>query len=288
MSLTFRSSNNRKLVKRSALFVAAIILLITSIVVIKNYNNSKILIKEESNFGPVWIFEENGQRCMTFIKPPTPIVQSCILTQNPKIILHSYIQMLLSTLFFNDTPQKILIIGLGGANAQNALNILLPRAQIDTVEINAALPKIVDQYFGYKEDFHNKIFIADGAIFAKEATDNIYDIILIDAFNADYIPPQLLTDEFMQDIKKMLTPNGIVAINTFTVSKTYDFESDLFKRNFGKYYNLIFNTSRVMIAAKNDLLALPQIAGNATLWRYRFVEVGIDQNAIMGLYSNPN
>lgn len=288
MSLTFRSVNNRKLVKILALFVMALILLITSFVVIKNDNDSKILIKEESNFGPVWIFEENGQRCMTFIKPPTPIVQSCALTENPKIVLHGYVKLFLSALFFNDNPQRILVIGLGEASVHKALNILTPTAQIDTVEINAVLPKIVDQYFGYKEDYRNKIFIEDGAIFAKESAADIYDIILIDAFNADYIPPQLLTDEFMQDIKKMLKPKGIVAINTFTVSKTYDVESDLFKRNLGQYYNLIVNTSRIMIATKNELPTLPEIVAKSILWRYRFVEVGVDQNAILGLYQSPN
>jgi len=288
MNAFFSFLNNRKLAKILALFVAAIILLITSLVVIRNNNSDKILIKEESNFGPVWIYEKNNQRCMTFIEPPTPIVQSCTLTQNPKIVLQGYVKLFISTLFFNDSPQRILVIGLGGASVHKALNILLPRTQIDTVEINGVLPKIVDQYFGYKEDYRNKIFIEDGAIFAKEAAADIYDIILIDGFNADYIPPQLLTDEFMQNIKKTLTPNGIVAINTFTTSKTYDLESDLFKRNFGKYYNLIFNQSRVVIAAKNDLSTLPEIASNSILWRYRFVEVGIDQNAIMGLYSNPN
>ncbi len=280
--------NNKKPIKRFLLFAAAIILLVTALVVIKNNDRSKILIKEESNFGPVWIFEKTGQRCMTFIEPPTPIVQSCALTQNPEIVLHGYVKLFLSTLFFNDNPQRILVIGLGGASVHKALNILLPRTQIDTVEINDVLPKIVDQYFDYKEDYRNKIFIEDGAIFAKESVANIYDIILIDAFNVDYIPPQLLTDEFMQDIKKILAPNGVVAINTFTVSKTYELESDLFKRNFGKYYNLIFNKSRIMIAAKNNLPDLSEIASNSILWRYRFVEVGVDQKGLLGLYHSPN
>ncbi len=280
--------NNKKLIKRFSLFAFAIILFITALVVIKNNDGSKILIKEESNFGPIWVFEKTGQRCMTFIEPPTPIVQSCALAQNPKIVLHGYIKLFLSTLFFNDNPQRILVIGLGGASVHKALNILLPRTQIDTVEINEVLPKIVDQYFGYKEDYRNKIFIEDGAIFAKKAPANIYDIVLIDAFNADYIPPQFLTDEFMQNIKKMLTANGVVAINTFTISKTYKFESDLFKHNFGKYYNLIFNKSRIMIAAKNDLPDLSEIASNSILWRYRFVEVGVDQKALLALYQSPN
>lgn len=288
MNIFFSFLNSKKLMRKFSLFAIAIILLIISLVVIKNNNAPKILIKEESDFGPVWIFEKNDRRCMTFIKPPTPVVESCILIQNPKIVLHAYIQVFLSALFLNDGPQRILVIGLGGANAQSALNILVPRTQIDTVEINPVLPKIVDQYFNYKEDYRNKIFIEDGAIFAKESAENIYDIILIDAFNADYIPPQLLTDEFMQNVKKMLTPKGVVAINTFTVSKTYELESDLFKRNFGKYYNLIFNKSRIMLAAKNYLPTLPEIAAKSILWRYRFVEVGVDQNALLSLYQSPN
>jgi len=85
--------NNKKLIKRFLLFSAAIILLVTALVVIKNNDGSKILIKEESNFGTVWVFEKTGQRCMTFIEPPTPIVQSCALTQNPKIVLHGYIKL---------------------------------------------------------------------------------------------------------------------------------------------------------------------------------------------------
>ncbi len=288
MNAFFSFLNSRKLAKILALFIVAIIILITSLVFIKNSNYSKILIKEESDFGPVWVFEKNNQRCITFIKPPTPIVQSCTLIKTPKIVLHGYVKLFLSTLFFNDNPQRILIIGLGGASVHNALNILLSRTQIDTVEINPVLPKIVEQYFGYKEDSHNKIFIEDGAIFAKNSAADLYDIILIDAFNVDYIPPQLLTDQFMQDIKKMLTPHGVVAINTFDTSSVHELESDLFKRNFGKYYNLVLNRSRLMIAGKNYLPDLPSIGAKSILWRYRFVEIGVDQNAILGLYQTQN
>ncbi len=143
MNAFFSFLNNKKLAKILALFVAAIILLITSLVVIRNNNSAKILIKEESNFGPVWIFEKNGQRCMTFIEPPTPMIQSCDLIENPKIVLHGYVKLFLSALFFNDNPQRILVIGLGGASVHKALNILTPTAQIDTVEINAVLPKLL-------------------------------------------------------------------------------------------------------------------------------------------------
>jgi spermidine synthase len=284
----YTGSDKGKVAKILVLCIVAIILLITTVFVTKNKDGINILTEKDSDFGSVWVFEENGQRCMTFIKPPTPIVQSCSFTQNPKIILHPYAQLFLSTLFLNDSPQRILVIGLGGANIQNALNILLPRTQIDTVEINPVLPRLVEKYFGYKEDARNKIFIEDAADFAKNTEANTYDIILIDAFDADYIPPQLLTDQFMQDVKKMLTPVGVVAINTFTISKTYEHESNLFKRNLGNYYNLIINKSRVMIAGKNNLPDLKEIAEKAVLWRFRFVEVGVDQNALLGLYRAQN
>ena len=74
MNIFFSFLNNKKLIKRFSLFAVAIILFITVLVVIKNNDESKILIKEESDFGPVWIFEKTGKRCMSFIEPPTPIV----------------------------------------------------------------------------------------------------------------------------------------------------------------------------------------------------------------------
>jgi spermidine synthase len=275
------------LLKVSLTFLILAILMIATIIVIKNDNNPKYIEKVESDFGPVWIFEQDNKRCMSFLEPPTPIVQSCLFIKNDKRIQSNYIKPMLGILFFTDNPRNILVIGLGGASLQKTLNILLPTSQIHTVEINPVLPSLAEKYFSYKENERNKIFIIDAAKFAREEKPSQYDIILIDAFNSDYIPTQLLTDEFMQNIRKLLTKNGVVAINTFADSELSQQEADLFKKNFDKYYNLLLKTSRIMIATKDTLPEIQEISNRSIFWRYRFVEVGASQDQILQLIKSP-
>ena len=247
----------------------------------------KVIEKVDSKFGPVWVYEQGDKRCISFIEPPTPIEQSCSYINNPKILLHNYAKVLLSTVFIIDNPQRILVIGLGGASVQNALNIILPRTKIDSVEINPVIKSLAAKYFNYKENALNHIFVEDAAEFAKKSAEGVYDIILLDVFSADYIPPHLLTDEFMQNVKKMLKKNGVVAINTFAGSKFSELESRLFKDNFTDYYNLTAGSSRIMIASKNYLPNLAEISGQSLLWRFNFVEIGINQNQILNLFISP-
>ncbi len=277
-------------IKKKDIVIAILLGVLTIILQLysKDYFDDKPnnVAKVTSDFGSIWIFDEDDSRCMSFLEPPTPIVQSCMNKSNHKIILYNYAKLFTSTLFFVDNPRKILVIGLGGASIQRALNTLLPNTQIDSVEINDKIPSLVEKYFDYKENYLNKIYIADGAEFAKNVSQETYDIILIDAFSADYIPPQMLTDEFMQNVKKMLTKNGVVAINTFANTKFSNIETDLFKNNFDNHYNLIVDSSKVMIAGKNPLPTFDQIKDSANLWRFRFVEIGVNQYVLLNLFKN--
>ena len=193
----------------------------------------------------------------------------------------------LSTLFIKEDPRKILIIGLGGATIQKALNILVPNAKIHTVEINPEIPPTVEKYFGYKFNHTNKIFVEDGVEYVKNSPPDRYDIIFIDAFSKEYIPEGILTQEFMNNVKKALKANGVVAINTFISSKKSELESELFKEAFGKYYNLEKANSRIMVAqANNKLPEYQEIAVGSNLWLYRMAEVGINQTALLSLYKD--
>jgi len=262
-----------------------VIIFLSFVLFFKHHTSYEIVEHLDTSFGEAWIFEQNGQRCMSFKKPPLTILQSCIFIKNPKIVLHEYIKIFLSTLFLKDNPQKILVIGLGGGNVQSALNTLIPEAQIHTVEINPELPRLAQQYFGYGEDTHNHIFISDGVIFAQKAEANTYDLILIDVFSQNYIPPQFLTTQFLVNLKKTLAPTGIVAMNTFVDSKSFELESDLFRSTFGEYYNLVSSNSRVMIASNGVLPTTTKIQDTAKIWESSFAELGINHSRLLNLYN---
>jgi spermidine synthase len=273
---------------RTNFFVAAVITAILGLSTLYwQSNNTEIFYHTENEYGPIWVYDSKGIRCMSFLEPPAPIIQSCMSLSNKKAVLFDYAQMFLSTLFIKEDPRKILIIGLGGATIQKALNILVPNAKIHTVEINPDIPPTVEKYFGYKFNHTNRIFIEDGVQYVKNSPPNRYDLVLIDAFSKEYIPEGFLTREFMNNVKKTLKTNGVVAINTFISSKKSDLESELFKDTFGKYYNLKKANSRVMVAqANNKLPEYQEIAVDSNLWLYRMAEIGINQTALLSLYND--
>ncbi len=273
---------------RTNFFIAAVIATILGLSAIYWQSGSpEISYHTENEYGPIWVYDSKGLRCMSFLEPPANIIQSCMSLSNKKAVLFDYAQMFLSTLFINEDPRKILVIGLGGATVQKALNILTPNAKIHSVEINPAIPPVVEKYFGYEFNYTNKLFVEDGVQYVKDSPPHRYDLVLIDAFSIDYIPDGFLTHEFMSNVKEILTENGVVAMNTFVSSKKSDLESQLFQDTFGKYYNLKKANSRVMVAQANGKLPeYQQIAVDSNLWLYRMAEVGISQTALLSLYKS--
>ena len=75
-----------------------------------------------------------------------------------------------------------------------------------------------------------------------------------DAFDKEYIPQQFITTQFIKNIYKMLTDDGVVAVNTFKSSKFYDLETDLYKRQFSTLDNFFVQGNRIMIATKQKSL----------------------------------
>ena len=86
----------------------------------------------------------------------------------------------------------------------------------------------------------------------------------------------------MRNVKKILTENGLVAMNTFVSSKKSDLESRLFKDKFGEYYDLKKANSRVMIAQANG--KLPQYQQIAVDYNLCIYEVGLNRTALLSLY----
>ena len=64
-----------------------------------------------------------------------------------------------------------------------------------------------------------------------------YDIIVLDAFNGEYIPEHLMTREYLQETKALLAPGGTLIANTFAISDLYDYESVTYASVFDSFIN---------------------------------------------------
>ncbi|MDJ1305314.1 MAG: hypothetical protein MRQ09_03635 [Candidatus Midichloria sp.] len=94
-----------------------------------------------------------------------------------------------------------------------------------------------------------KVFIEDSYKYVSKAfaTKNRYDLVIVDLFYEDYIPNKFLTSGFMKLLKGITYPGGVVAINTFASSRTYEKELYLVFKFFGNFYNLV-DQNRIMLA----------------------------------------
>jgi len=216
---------------------------------------AQVIHQERSLYRNILVEDKGDLRCLKFNVKSTKTQQSCLLKSQPEQLVFNYTKLLMTSLLVMPAPKRILIIGLGGGTMSNTLVKLYPESLIDNVEIDQAVIKVARDYFGFFENDNVKAYNQDGRIYIKRSLlkKRQYDWIILDAFNGDYIPEHLMTKEFLQETKKLLSENGVISANTFSLSELYAHESATYKAVFGDFYQVSnqANANRIIIVSKN-------------------------------------
>lgn len=243
-------------------------------------SGDRVLHTEPSDYAPVVVFEQHGERCMNFNDIESLGRQSCFQLNDPDKMVFEYTRMMTSALFARPDPEHILVIGLGGATLPMALQKLLPAATIDSVELDPAVVKVAQRYFGYQIGPRQRVFVEDGRAFVERALveGRRYDMVMLDAFDADYIPAHLMTLEFLEQVRGILAPGGFMVTNSFAQSRLYERESATYAAVFGDYFNLRagLEGNRVIIATPGALPDADILRRNAAELAPRLRPFGID------------
>ena len=156
---------------------------------------------------------------------------------------------------------------------------LFPDSEITNVELDQAVTKVARKYFAYFENQHIRTYNQDGRIFIKRAIlkKQHYDLVILDAFNGDYIPEHLMTKEFLQEIKQILSNNGVLAANTFSTSQLYNYESATYQAVFGDFYNVKgqANSNRIILVSLKQS-STEQIMQRAQRLKSKLARFGVD------------
>ena len=198
-----------------------------------------VLHEERSLYTRILVHQNKNLLCLKFTLVRSDSNQSCKDLAQPKRMVFTYAQMSMAALLFNPSPKSILIVGLGGGTLPMALRELAPAAVIDTVEIDPAVVRVATDYFGYRTDDQNRVITEDARVFGKRAKirGQRYDLIVLDAFNGDYIPEHLMTVEYLREMRDLLTADGTLVANTFSSSNLYHHESNSYRQVFGDFIN---------------------------------------------------
>lgn len=139
----------------------------------------------------------------------------------PEKLIFWYTHVMADTVDALPDKKRILIIGSGAFSLPEYFGQKYPNLQIDVVDIDPELETISKIYFEYTPQKNIRFITGDGRAFINDIRSQPYDAILVDAFSNSTIPFSLTTKEFAQNLRKNLTPQGVVAMNIIASTSTH-------------------------------------------------------------------
>ena len=138
--------------------------------------------------------------------------QSAMYLDDPYRTRFEYTDYLNLGLAYNPDAKRVLFVGLGGGSAPKRLWRDFPGAEIQVVELDPDVVTAARRWFALPDDERLQVDAEDGRRWLVR-NDELWDVIVLDAYYSDSIPFHLATREFVELVQSRLAPGGVVVSN---------------------------------------------------------------------------
>ncbi len=149
-------------------------------------------------------------------------IQSAMRIRDPFALELAYTRGMMCFLLFSANLKQVLAIGLGGGSIAKYIHAYCPELVSKIVEIN---PKIIQvarsQFYLPENDPHLEVIEGDGLQYLADNNDTA-DVLMIDAFDSNGIPPDFCSQDFFDQCSNTLKSDGILTINLWGSDKKFD------------------------------------------------------------------
>lgn len=149
-------------------------------------------------------------------------VQSAMRLACPDDLELAYTRAMMGFLLFEERPQRITMIGLGGGSLAKFVYRRLPWVGTTVVEVN---PRVLAAARGFfflpAEDERFHVELAEGGEYASAHPESA-DVLMVDGFDDGSHADTLCTLEFYHAAREALTGNGILVLNFFGNDRRLD------------------------------------------------------------------
>lgn len=252
---------------------------------------TQVIYTKRSVYRNIMVTDEGDRVCMAFRLRSGAVnsTQSCMFKDDHDRLVFDYTRMVMGGLALVPEPKRILIAGLGGGSIPRVFRELLPKTQVDVAEIDEAVVEVARDYFDFKEGGGVRIIVKDARVYVKQAArfGVKYDLVILDAFNGDYIPEHLMTREFLAECAAILAPGGVLVANTFSTSRLYDSESVTYREALGPFLNLKeVDGNRIIVGRPGKPPRLAEFKMGLTRWKARLAPYAVDTDWVAGVASD--
>jgi spermidine synthase len=84
--------------------------------------------------------------------------------------------------------------------------------ELDVVEMDPSVVEAAERYFGYTPPPNHHVYVQDARRFLRN-NPTMYDVVWVDVFARHLIPFHVTTQEFFEELRKHVNPEGAVAVN---------------------------------------------------------------------------
>jgi spermidine synthase len=150
----------------------------------------------------------------------TYALESAVDLSDPLQLVVPYTRSLYAGLFFQPKPNRVMMIGLGGAGFHRLFAASYPEAFLQTVELDPKVFELCRTRLAFQPTEKTPVTVMDGRMFVKR-DQQTWDWIILDAFRGGFVPPHLKTEEFYRECAARLADNGVFVTNLHATSQLY-------------------------------------------------------------------
>lgn len=182
--------------------------------------NGKLEKDIQSEYSHIRIRRDGNHRSLLFVRDNgQEVIETLIDIKQPQRLLLEYTRYMFLSYAIKPRQERVLIVGLGGGAMVHFLARFDPQVKVDVVEIDPAIVRAAQDFFGIRTQGNLNIITADAFKYLAESQAP-YDVIYMDAFlkpaddtDSTGVPLKLKQVRFYQSLARVMKPDGVVMFN---------------------------------------------------------------------------
>lgn len=141
---------------------------------------------------------------------------SYVIPDDPEYLEYRYIRWIAGAIngsFPGKKPLDAVFVGGGGFTLPRWLEATRPGSRSTVLEVDGQLVDFVEERLGLRTSPQLQVSVGDARIEMLDLPSDSADIVVGDAFSGLTVPWHLTTTEWMEEVERVLKPNGIYMVN---------------------------------------------------------------------------
>jgi spermidine synthase len=176
---------------------------------------TRVVESEETPLGRLTVFDIGRIRYLAYGPIEGLVFQSAMDLDRPDHLVAPYTRLMMLGIVYTSPGARIVQVGVGAGNMARYAIRTFPSVVVDAIDVDSRAVEFGMRHFGLVADPRLHLHVADGRRWL-EATDAMFDVVMLDAYDDRSIPAALLDRDFFRIVADRLAPGGVVMQNVFT------------------------------------------------------------------------